>query len=615
MAGRQRSKRNIVIDDILEKETIQFFDSKVPPPSDAIWQNLIRSHNLDIGPKNLYTRALRIVLAKTSNTVFTNEFAESDELENCVSSDSDDKTYIDSENEYDSGTLYFNIYLTDNDWQSIQRSDVTNASKYTKLNNWTNMFAKKIYDTSKIQCALKFKNNLIARTKDCKYFLKIYAKCVECNANLLCFVRNKEDLFPEKNGLEINCVLKDYSPEITHYKKRHVTGQLRKHLANEMINRGIPASKKRKELAGTNSELFLKEPPNLPKANILRQIKYETNSGNRPNTVPLLSLQQLVLKDPFDKIVHEIGCYKFFIHYWLPQQIRIYNELCKREKHVKVVCDATGGVVKKIQRGEHLSGYILLYCLVVKIPGEKEGQISVAQMLSERHHANAIQFWLSEWIRLGAKPPDEFCCDYSFALLHAAVKAFSGLLDVYIYIDSCYQALISNTALPKCFIRIDVAHFIQSVCRWKELHPSKVKRKVRQFYIRGVGQLLLCTSLSEAKSILKALIITASSETEGFSNLIPTLCEREKKQLLQKFSRGIEHDPLNKIININADKDVEDVDDDGEDALRTEGSFARFVDSIFEEAAESLSINEIGDRDNLMHLPSILNPLKRIGKQ
>nr|CAD7397820.1 unnamed protein product [Timema poppensis] len=56
---------------------------------------------------------------------------------------------------------------------------------------------------------------------------------------------------------------------------------------------------------------------------------------------------------------------------------------------------------------------------VVHFPMKQEGQIPVVQMLSERHNSNAIAYWLTEWVRLGASVPNHVVTDDSAALIHA----------------------------------------------------------------------------------------------------------------------------------------------------------------------------------------------------
>jgi len=77
-------------------------------------------------------------------------------------------------------------------------------------------------------------------------------------------------------------------------------------------------------------------------------------------------------------------------------------------------------------------------------------------MLTENHTTNSIQFWLIEWIRTGTPRPREVVCDFSIALLKAAVRSFTEYMTLEQYTDVC-----KNVNMPDCYIRIDVAHFIK----------------------------------------------------------------------------------------------------------------------------------------------------------
>lgn len=195
---------------------------------------------------------------------------------------------------------------------------------------------------------------------------------------------------------------------------------------------------------------------------------------------------------------------------------------------------------------------------MIKLYNEHEGQIPVGQMLSERNNTNAIVYWLSEWRRLGAKPQKEFICDFSVALISAACRTFTCSYDMNSYINVCWKIISKedNVLLPQCYIRVDVAHVIKVVSRWKEIHASETRKKVRQFYLRSIGQLILSTHINEAKHILESICIVALSETEGHYRAKPainTICEIRKEQLFSKFANGIQQSSIRNIIETEID--------------------------------------------------------------
>lgn len=61
-----------------------------------------------------------------------------------------------------------------------------------------------------------------------------------------------------------------------------------------------------------------------------------------------------------------------------------------------------------------------------------------------------------EWIRSGAPRPREVVCDFSRALLTAAIRSFTNYATLGEYTDAYKEG-----NLPACYIRINVAHFIK----------------------------------------------------------------------------------------------------------------------------------------------------------
>lgn len=67
--------------------------------------------------------------------------------------------------------------------------------------------------------------------------------------------------------------------------------------------------------------------------------------------------------------------------------------------------------------------------------------------------------------------------------------------------------------IPQCFIRIDIAHLIKSITTWKSLQT--VTNKVKQFFIRAIGLVILSTTLEDVEKLIGQIFVVALSETEG----------------------------------------------------------------------------------------------------
>jgi len=85
-------------------------------------------------------------------------------------------------------------------------------------------------------------------------------------------------------------------------------------------------------------------------------------------------------------------------------------------------------------------------------------------MLSEKHNTEFIEYWLKNWLRMGASPPNEAHCDWSRALLIAMCGAFNQQT-IKNYVDSLFlSATKGNNKCdqwrPSTFLRVDVAHIM-----------------------------------------------------------------------------------------------------------------------------------------------------------
>lgn len=75
---------------------------------------------------------------------------------------------------------------------------------------------------------------------------------------------------------------------------------------------------------------------------------------------------------------------------------------------------------------------------------------------------------------------------------------------------------------------------------------------------------------------------------------------------LNEIISSKEKEDFNSTINIEEEEEVSDKNEDGET-----GDFPNLIDDIFKEAKRMVG-DDMGDRDNLLQLPSILKPLKKI---
>lgn len=133
---------------------------------------------------------------------------------------------------------------------------------------------------------------------------------------------------------------------------------------------------------------------------------------------------------------------RFYVHYWSTHQLHVYNNYIKNERYTSIAIDATGRIVRKLQKpnGEKC-GVIFLYDIAVRDPQSKM-QYSVCNMLSERHDSDSITHWLRFWQRDGALLPNQVVCDLSVALISAIIRTFTDFTSLSIYLQHCYNYLV-----------------------------------------------------------------------------------------------------------------------------------------------------------------------------
>jgi len=286
------------------------------------------------------------------------------------------------------------------------------------------------------------------------------------------------------------------------------------------------------------------EPAILPSANSLRLLKSRKLASNRRNEDTFISLAIMKKESEFKNILHDMGYEPFYIHYHAAEQIAIYRSYCQTTKYPKIVIDATGSVVKSFSKcgiEENKTKSLLLYEALV-YDAQKHQNFTVTNMISESHSNISISNWLQNWLNCDIPKPREAVCDHSIALLSAIVKSFTQYSTLQDYLRAC-AGLIKETVfdyhrLPRCFVRIDVAHFIKIASKWTPL--KSITRLAREMILRAIGLLIKCKTMNEIRVLLLSLFVLLTNETNGtdIENGEETPCEQHKRFLTEATSTG-----------------------------------------------------------------------------
>jgi len=337
------------------------------------------------------------------------------------------------------------------------------------------------------------------------------------------------------------------------------------------------------------------EPPHLYSSAVLHAAKTESIKANYIHMDTLTAL--VILKATIlNNVIHNIGLDPIFVHYWTNHQLNIYKRYSV-ENNACIFVDATGSVVKKICKADgSISNRMFLYHCVIN---SKNEQFSICQMITESHNVNSIHFWLAEWLRSGAPIPKEVVCDSSRALLIAITRAFTGYLNIDDYADA-----FRNTTLPKCYIRIDVAHFIK---KYVKIFQSLNKR-VKIFYLGAIGQLILSRNIKSARVIVKSIFTIALSETDGnLQSGYTTQCDLERVKLVNLMTTSnADYENLETNTNDSAISEIEDETDCVDNPF--ENSWSTWGKEILHEVKSSIA-SDVGDRVNPHYFPRIVERL------
>lgn len=299
----------------------------------------------------------------------------------------------------------------------------------------------------------------------------------------------------------------DNKKRFLRYPKRQIVGEDVKH---------IGATQWQRKYADDSMEYGDDQPPTLYKTDVLRKCKQNVVDSDLETrgSDPILSLIELKHGSEHGGCIHTISIDKCFVHYWSPLQCHMYKVL-RRQKWVTISVDATGSLILPLQRtfNKLSSGHIFLYQMVTT---SENKIIPIAQQVSEKHDTLSIYYWMANWVTSGMKPPDECISDYSKALLGAITRAFCNKMSLKEYSEACFAFLTNKTTdLPTSFIRIDIAHFIHMVCRWKSLQKRK---QIKDFYVQSICLLIKSENIDQFDCILRNILILAIAEKDGYDD-------------------------------------------------------------------------------------------------
>lgn len=409
---------------------------------------------------------------------------------------------------------------------------------------WTDALFDIITRETGTNCIINF---VRANVRDSEFVAT--GKCKECEgAVIVTSSNNRQTLSIElQKGLSTH----------THTKFRRLTSARSAKIASELQKKTV-------------NEVYLSQATNIPIDSehfprnflSLKSVENVKMKQNKQTESAIDALRLLKYSSDYGESIKELSIEPFGIIFWTKSQRYTYSQIA-RDHGAVISLDATGGLIisnslltdirSKIDRRVNLP-HIFLYLISVKVPNGKS--TPVGQMLSSQQDSIKISYFLDRWNQEFCTPR-EVITDDSAALLKSISKSFGKFASTNDYIKQCFDVLTgTSTEIPKIFMRLDVAHYVKSMHRKKEL--KKMKPEVRQLYLAVIGFLMQCESFEAMGKIVEHMVILVNVEWIGEikGQTLPT------NESLQALSSLVRSHEIRFIENENIDSENEDVDEE-----------------------------------------------------
>ncbi|XP_017473398.1 PREDICTED: uncharacterized protein LOC108364292 [Rhagoletis zephyria] len=462
-----------------------------------------------------------------------------------------------------------------------KRKRIFRVVNILKPHIWTEIVSKKIYDEHRLLHGYHFKSRYVNRNKK-SYGFEGHCKC---GSKVSC------ELLPRTGNekfIKFSCIASAGNGECGKGQSRV---EYRERVASTLENEST-------ELYRVENAAILKyeyesdstEPPHLHSADVSRTIEYQSQQPKYKDLQPIHAIAELKKSEKGQNVVRDIGFDPMIVHFWSPNQIRVFNKLSKANNSFLCI-----GATEGIEKPQHL----FLYLAVLSSP---TAQSAAFGMISERQDTVSIVTWLMRWIQSGAEYPKEVVCDSSKALLNACCLVFTGYETSESYANACMTSV-----LPRTKIGIDVADYVNNWAKYLAME----NKGVNKFFMSCIAQLIICRSQTEATKIIESLLLISTSKTagNGASSLIAALQYMNK--MSKEFAADIEEVlnlslQRNKYANVEMETEVEEkcTNEDNNELKNWIDSMEQRVASIMEE--------EVGDDSNPRYCPTFA---KRLLKQ
>lgn len=369
---------------------------------------------------------------------------------------------------------------------------------------WTSKLALFLWEEAKLSCKFDLKVANVTSKRE----IKVKASC-ECGSVL--------NISSQSNNMIVT--VDNIDTEYEHKPRYQVTGEIKKHVVEALKhNSALKVQTMRvNELIPNNTTLETNFSPVIPTLNTNRTIKCLENRSNEEPMETLLKWKETIYKG----VISLISYSPFTIHYQTKLQAAWYT-VFSRKGRMSVSIDATGSVVKPLQKSQKIDGsdklkHVFLYSIYAKTNSKS---VPIGQMVTQDQTFENIEFFMRKMFKHPMRAPREFVMDESKAQLKA-VSIYIGYDGIEEYIEECMATLLTDATPPKSQIRYDRSHFCRNVAR-KIRHRD---HRRQNFYRCVIGYLLKCGDFNIVKKILYDFFTVIFNEYDGhnvFNEALPS---------------------------------------------------------------------------------------------
>ncbi|KAL7305664.1 hypothetical protein TKK_0002384 [Trichogramma kaykai] len=229
-----------------------------------------------------------------------------------------------------------------------------------------------------------------------------------------------------------------------------------------------------------------------------------------------------------------------------------------------LIVDATGSLMKNVVVEETSSSHIMLYQLLSWFEDNtcnilKSEYAPLDQMISSKQDTSTVRNWIANW------------CSY---------KEFQ---------TKCLKYLQNSEQLNpelKTFIRLDRAHIINSVRRWK-IWTDKVHPKVKDFYTRIFGYAITVDKLEDMKKLIFAAFYLSQCKVIAKNSLADQLMKWLMTHFTEPEVKNTINVSKNLSTNLNDSVILENSQEDIEQHLEDD-SMVHFINSIYKQTESTV---------------------------